>query len=168
LNGSRAFFASAYAAQLRAQRRNASRPQQSRARTDAGASAAERGRLRFLYLWNDVREIQEKPNSPTGHSGVNPRLSPKSRGSQSPSTHAAVSVIVASAIRRAKVKRPARGAAHLLRHSVASSMLRQGASLQEIAALLRHRSVETTQIYAKVDVKALQKIAQPWPGGASC
>jgi integrase/recombinase XerD len=83
-------------------------------------------------------------------------------------SHAAVSVIVASAIRRAKVKRPARGAAHLLRHSVASSMLRQGASLQEIAALLRHRSVETTQIYAKVDVKALQKIAQPWPGGASC
>jgi integrase/recombinase XerD len=77
-------------------------------------------------------------------------------------------VLVASAIRRAKVKRPARGAAHLLRHSVASSMLRQGASLQEIAALLRHRSVETTQIYAKVDVKALQKIAQPWPGGASC
>jgi len=83
-------------------------------------------------------------------------------------SHAAVSVIVARAMRRAKVKRPARGAAHLLRHSVASSMLRQGASLQDIAALLRHRSVETTQIYAKVDVKALQKIAQPWPGDVSC
>jgi site-specific recombinase XerD len=84
-------------------------------------------------------------------------------------SHAAVSVIVAGAIRRAKVKRPARGAAHLLRHSVASSMLREGASLQDIAVLLRHRSVETTQIYAKVDVKSLQKIAQPWPtGGAPC
>ena len=84
-------------------------------------------------------------------------------------SHAAVSVIVDRAIRRAKVKRPARGAAHLLRHSVASSLLRQGASLQDIAVLLRHRSVETTQIYAKVDVKSLQKIAQPWPtGGASC
>lgn len=83
-------------------------------------------------------------------------------------SHATVSVIVDRAIRRANVKRPARGAAHLLRHSVASSMLWHGASLQDIAVLLRHRSVETTQIYAKVDAKALQKIAQPWPGGASC
>ncbi len=82
--------------------------------------------------------------------------------------HPAVSVIVARAFRRAGIKRPGRGAAHLLRHSVASSMLRQGASLQEIAALLRHRSVETTQIYAKIDVTALQQIAQPWPEVWSC
>lgn len=82
--------------------------------------------------------------------------------------HAAVSVIVASAIRRADVKRPSRGAAHLLRHSVASSMLRQGASLQEISALLRHRSIETTQIYAKIDVVALYQIAQPWPEVSPC
>lgn len=83
-------------------------------------------------------------------------------------SHAAVSVIVASAMRRAGIKRPGRGAAHLLRHSVASSMLRQGASLQEISALLRHRSIETTQIYAKIDVAALQQIAQPWPEVSSC
>ena len=83
-------------------------------------------------------------------------------------SHCAVSVLVGRAIRRAGVVRPARGAAHLLRHSVASSMLRQGASLQEIADLLRHRSVETTQIYAKVDVTSLQQIAQPWPGATSC
>jgi integrase/recombinase XerD len=82
--------------------------------------------------------------------------------------HAAVSMIVATAFRRAGIKRPGRGAAHLLRHSVASSMLRQGASLQQIAALLRHRSVETTQIYAKIDVTALQQIAQPWPEVWSC
>jgi integrase/recombinase XerD len=82
--------------------------------------------------------------------------------------HPAVSVIVATAFRRAKINRPGRGAAHLLRHSVASSMLRQGASLQEISALLRHRSVETTQIYAKIDVTALQQIAQPWPEVWSC
>lgn len=82
--------------------------------------------------------------------------------------HPAVSVIVAKAFRRAKIKRPGRGAAHLLRHSVASSMLRQGASLQEISALLRHRSIETTQIYAKIDVAALQRIAQPWPEVWSC
>lgn len=77
--------------------------------------------------------------------------------------HPTVSVIVASAMRRAGVSRPARGAAHLLRHSIASSMLQHGASLQEISALLRHRSVETTAIYAKVDVRRLQQIAQPWP-----
>ena len=83
-------------------------------------------------------------------------------------SHPAVSVIVARAFLRAGIKRPGRGAAHLLRHSVASSMLRQGASLQEIGALLRHRSVETTQIYAKIDVTALQQIAQPWPEVWSC
>jgi site-specific recombinase XerD len=83
-------------------------------------------------------------------------------------SHCAVSMIVASAFRRTGIKRPGRGAAHLLRHSVASSMLRHGASLQEISLLLRHRSIETTQIYAKVDVKALRQIAQPWPGVQSC
>jgi len=47
-------------------------------------------------------------------------------------------------------------------------MLRHGASLQEISALLRHRSIETTEIYAKVDVRRLQEIAQPWPQVQSC
>jgi integrase/recombinase XerD len=83
-------------------------------------------------------------------------------------SHCAVSVLVDRAIRRAGIERPARGAAHLLRHSLASSMLRQGASLQDIATLLRHRSVETTQIYAKVDVTGLMRIAQPWVEVAPC
>lgn len=83
-------------------------------------------------------------------------------------SHCAVSVLVDRAIRRAGVSRPSRGAAHLLRHSLASSMLRQGASLQDIAAVLRHRSVETTQIYAKVDVTALMQIAQPWVEVTPC
>jgi site-specific recombinase XerD len=78
-------------------------------------------------------------------------------------SHSAVSVIVDGALRRGGVVRPSRGAAHLLRHSVATSMLREGASLQDIAAILRHRSIQTTQIYAKVDVTALRPIAQPWP-----
>jgi site-specific recombinase XerD len=46
-------------------------------------------------------------------------------------------------------------------------MLRRGASLVEIAQVLRHREVKTTAIYAKVDRKALRTIAQPWPGGQS-
>lgn len=74
-----------------------------------------------------------------------------------------VSHIVDKAFRRTDVVRPSRGAAHLLRHSFATSMLRQGASLEDIAAMLRHRSIETTQIYAKVDIPSLQQIAQPWP-----
>lgn len=83
-------------------------------------------------------------------------------------SHAAVSVIVAQAMGRAGVICPSRGAAHVLRHSIASSMLRQGASLQEIATILRHRSIATTEIYAKVDVVALGEIAQPWPEVTSC
>ena len=83
-------------------------------------------------------------------------------------SHAAVSVLVANAMRRAGIKRPGRGAAHLLRHSVATSMLRHGASLQEIGTLLRHRCIETTEIYAKIDVSGLKQIAQPWPEVPSC
>ena len=83
-------------------------------------------------------------------------------------SHCAVSVLVDRAIRRAGVKRPSRGAAHLLRHSLATSMLQCGASLQDISMLLRHQSIETTQIYAKVDIAGLQQIAQPWPEVPLC
>jgi integrase/recombinase XerD len=78
-------------------------------------------------------------------------------------SYCAVSDIVVRALRRAGVVRPSRGAAHLLRHSLATSLLRQGTSLQDIAAILRHSSIETTLIYAKVDITSLRQIAQPWP-----
>jgi len=80
----------------------------------------------------------------------------------------AISTIVKRAMRRADVAYASRGAAHVLRHSAATSMLRHGASLQDIAAILRHRSIETTRIYAKVDVAALRQIAQPWPQVQPC
>jgi site-specific recombinase XerD len=79
-----------------------------------------------------------------------------------------VSTIVTQAMCRAGVSCPSRGAAHVLRHSAATAMLRHGASLQEIASVLRHRSVETTEVYAKVDVTALQQIAQAWPEVRPC
>ena len=60
---------------------------------------------------------------------------------------------------------PAQKGPHILRHSLATNMLRKGASLGEIGEILRHRSICTTQIYAKVDLEALRKIAQSWPGG---
>lgn len=78
---------------------------------------------------------------------------------------AAVSSIVHRALDRAGLD-PAHKGAHLLRHSVATQMLRQGASLAEIAELLRHRSQQTTMIYAKVDLDLLRPLALPWPGGA--
>jgi len=77
----------------------------------------------------------------------------------------AVSKIVLCALRNAGVE-SARKGAHLLRHSLATDMLRRGASLDEIGEILRHKSPDTTAIYAKVDVGALRSLAIAWPGGA--
>jgi site-specific recombinase XerD len=74
--------------------------------------------------------------------------------------------VVRRALKRAGLNPDFKGA-HLLRHSLATKMLRRGASLSEIGQLLRHRQPTTTQIYAKVDIKALRGIALPWMGGAS-
>lgn len=53
---------------------------------------------------------------------------------------------------------------HILRHTVAKRLLQQGASLKQIADVLRHRCLDTTGIYAKVDLAALSRVALPWPG----
>jgi len=53
---------------------------------------------------------------------------------------------------------------HILRHTVAARMVQGGAPFKEIADLLRHRSLDTTTIYAKVDLPALARVALPWPG----
>jgi integrase/recombinase XerD len=76
----------------------------------------------------------------------------------------AVKAVVRSACRRAGL--PEAGA-HRLRHSAATGMLRAGAPLAEIGQVLRHRSMSTTAIYAKVDHGALAQLALPWPGGLS-
>lgn len=78
-----------------------------------------------------------------------------------------VSAIVRRAMIRAGVSAPTRGA-HLMRHSAATAMLREGMSLPSIGVVLRHRSVETTAHYAKVDVELLRSVAQPWIGGTPC
>jgi site-specific recombinase XerD len=75
-----------------------------------------------------------------------------------------VCTIVRRALERAGIASSRKGA-HLLRHSLATEMLRRGASLAEIGELLRHRLVDTTAIYAKVDLVALRALAQPWPSG---
>jgi len=77
--------------------------------------------------------------------------------------------VVCRAIGRAGVQAPSRGT-HLLRHSLATRLLRDGATLDAIGAVLRHRDVNTTALYAKVDVARLRQVAQPWPDaeGSSC
>lgn len=55
------------------------------------------------------------------------------------------------------------GGAHVLRHTVASRMLNAGASIKQVADLLGHRSIDTTTIYAKVDLNTLSQVALPWP-----
>ena len=57
--------------------------------------------------------------------------------------------------------------AHRLRHTIASELLRRGAPLPEIGQLLRHQSIDTTAEYAKVDRRALSRLALPWPGSES-
>lgn len=73
-----------------------------------------------------------------------------------------VSGVVKRALQRAGIKAPVRGA-HLLRHTAATEMLRNGVPLDRIGLVLRHRSIDVSAYYAKVDVALLRQIAQPWP-----
>jgi integrase len=77
-------------------------------------------------------------------------------------SRAAVTDIVARAVERSGIAAPSHGA-HMLRHSAATSMLRRGTPLGLIGAVLRHRSPQTTMLYAKVDAALLFSVAQPWP-----
>jgi integrase len=56
---------------------------------------------------------------------------------------------------------------HLLRHTMASRLLAGGSSIKEVADVLRHRSLNTTLVYAKLDSKNLAAVALPWPGSVS-
>jgi len=73
-----------------------------------------------------------------------------------------VSSVVKHALKRANIDTPARGA-HLLRHTAATEMLRNGVPLDQAGLVLRHRSIDMTAYYAKADVALLKQIAQPWP-----
>lgn len=70
--------------------------------------------------------------------------------------------IVSRALARAGLAPPSKGA-HLFRHSLATHMLQNGATLTEIGQILHHKSPNTTAIYAKVDLSGLRALAQPWP-----
>ncbi|MFZ5785137.1 MAG: tyrosine-type recombinase/integrase [Acidobacteriota bacterium] len=74
----------------------------------------------------------------------------------------AVSTIVRTALGRAGLHPAVRGA-HLLRHTLGTRMVRAGASMAEVAEVLRHATPNSSAIYAKVDFEALRALARPWP-----
>ena len=79
-----------------------------------------------------------------------------------------ISRVVSLALHRAGIEDPPSRGGNLLRHSAATAMLRGGATLQSVGAVLRHCSLDTTAHYAKVDLPMLQQITQPWLGERSC
>jgi site-specific recombinase XerD len=98
----------------------------------------------------------ERPAAATDHVFLTARTLIRSIGSSG------LHDVVARAIERAGVESPSRGT-HILRHSLATRLLREGATLDAIGALLRHRDVSTTALYAKVDIGLLRQVSQPWP-----
>lgn len=81
---------------------------------------------------------------------------------------ASISDIVRTALSRAGIDNISTKGSNLLRHTAATIMLRNGATLETISAVLRHQSTDMSAYYAKVDIKMLNKITQPWPGGEPC
>src|SRR5215472_11345909 len=113
---------------------------------DVGAAIADY--LRHGRATTNSRCVFLRAKAPTG-------------GFQGPS---GVGSMVRHALERAGIDSPRKGA-HQFRHALACQMLKQGASLSEIGELLRHRSPQTTAIYAKVDLDSLASLALSWPGG---
>ena len=77
---------------------------------------------------------------------------------------AAISRLVKRRLARAGVSLPGRIGAHLLRHTAASQMANRGASFKDIADVLGHQSLQTTALYAKLDLDTLAGVALPWFG----
>ncbi len=56
---------------------------------------------------------------------------------------------------------------HVLRSTTATRLQNAGASIKEIADLLRHQSLDTAKTYARVDIDRLRTVALPWPGSCA-
>lgn len=80
-------------------------------------------------------------------------------------TGAAVWAIVRQAFTRAGLSVPPGVASHIFRHTIASQMVNHGASFKDVADVLGHQSIQTTGIYAKLELDTLAAVALPWEGG---
>ena len=105
----------------------------------------------------------EKARPRTSH----PRVFLCVRGPVRPISRQIIGDAVCSAMESAGVSRPPGVSSHLFRHSLATGLLRSGVSMEVIGSLLRHKSPDSTMIYAKVDVPMLLEVAQPWHGADS-
>jgi integrase len=95
----------------------------------------------------------------------NPAIFVRRRGTRDqPITSAAIQKVIKRACRRIGLMHTS---AHALRHTLACRLVENGSSLKEVADVLRHRSLESTLIYAKLDTPKLSAVALPWPGGES-
>jgi len=81
-------------------------------------------------------------------------------------TSSAVWAIVRHAFTHAGIVVPPGIASHIFRHTVASQMVNHGASFKDVADVLGHQSIQTTGIYAKLELDALAAVALPWGGAA--
>ena len=93
------------------------------------------------------------------------RLFLRVRPPRGPLKPSAVTTIAECALRRAGVK-VSRSGAHVFRHTLATQMVRSGVALKAVADVLGHANLQTTSIYAKLDLGTLARVALPWPGGA--
>jgi integrase/recombinase XerD len=114
--------------------------------------AREAGRAIATYL-REERPTTDERHVFVKHLGLH-RGEPISR-------HAVYDIAV-RALRRVEVELTV-GGAYVFRHTVASHMVQRGASLKEVADFLGHRSIDTTAIYAKLDLPSLREVALPWP-----
>ena len=119
-------------------------------------------RIDYLPLTTEAGEalaayLKRRPPTGTRHVFVS-LTTPVGR----PITTSAVSMAMRRAFTLCFPGEPAHGA-HVLRHTLATGMLRKGATFKEIADILRHQNIETTAIYAKVDFKGLEHVVLPWP-----
>jgi site-specific recombinase XerD len=122
-------------------------------------------RVERLPLPADVGEaiaVYLRDGRPSGFSGR--EVFVRIKAPWRPLTAGGVTQVVVSASKRSGI---GEATAHRLRHTAATELLRKGAPLDEIGELLRHRSVLTTAIYAKVDRDRLRELARPWPTGGA-
>ena len=122
-------------------------------RTDAMPLPKSTGRAIVAYLRNGRRKAADRT--------LFLRIHPPLERSVSPTT---IRGAVRNAARRCGLDTRLTGP-HVLRHTLATRLVRNGVSIKEIADVLRHRSLDTTTIYAKVDLDALSTVAMPWPEG---
>ena len=128
--------------------------------------ASKTGRERNLPLPIDVGKAivaylrRDRPNC--SYRAVFLRIRPP----LGPLMASGVGDIARSALKRAGISITPFGA-HVFRHTVATHMVRGGVTFKEVADILGHARLETTAIYAKLDVETLARVALPWPGGAS-